>query len=141
METLYHTLAPYKSRGEKAIADCLTRAGVQFEYEKPLLIPNRDRLRLWYPDFSLPKESVLIEYFGLEGDPDYDKGIVKKLSAYRENHLDVIDIYPNDLHEANWGANLLNRVDRILEYRLKDFRHRVRNNQTGYMASGGYRDL
>jgi hypothetical protein len=68
-----------KSNGEKAIAEILKKYNIDFVYEHPLLIKetkenDTEKLRIWYPDFWLPKYSIIIEYFGMVGNPDYDKG-------------------------------------------------------------------
>ncbi|MDK2410267.1 UvrD-helicase domain-containing protein [Aphanizomenon sp. PH219] len=61
----------YKSFGEKLIADFLFEHGIKYKYER----------NFWWnginyrPDFTIltgEKEGIVIEYFGLEGDPDYD---------------------------------------------------------------------
>lgn len=61
----------YKSFGEKLIADFLFEHGIKYKYER----------NFWWnginyrPDFTIltgEKQGIVIEYFGLEGDPDYD---------------------------------------------------------------------
>ena len=74
----------YKSRGERAIAEILTKYNLVFVYEHPLLIKEQkendsEKLRIWYPDFWLPKYSIVIEFFGMEGDKNYDEGKRAKL--------------------------------------------------------------
>src|SRR3989338_11233759 len=91
-----------KSQGEKAIADILTKYNIDFEYEYPLLIREKkendgEKLRIWYPDFWLPKYSIIIEYFGMEGNEGYDKMKKAKWEAYKRLHLDCIPVYPKTL--------------------------------------------
>ena len=64
----------YKSKGERQIADMLQRYRLDFVYEPGLLIYDREphQPRIWYPDFGLPQYSVYVEYFGMEGDSQYD---------------------------------------------------------------------
>jgi len=58
-----------KSAGEKLIANVLFENGIEYRYE-----PNRRWNEVNYrPDFTLPRYSIAIEYFGLSGDPDYDE--------------------------------------------------------------------
>ncbi|WP_254449586.1 UvrD-helicase domain-containing protein [Anabaena sp. UHCC 0253] len=61
----------YKSFGEKLIADFLFEHNIPYKYER----------NFWWnginyrPDFTIltgEKQGIVIEYFGLEGDPDYD---------------------------------------------------------------------
>ncbi|MBW4451041.1 MAG: UvrD-helicase domain-containing protein [Spirirestis rafaelensis WJT71-NPBG6] len=61
----------YKSFGEKVIANFLLEHNIQYKYER----------NFWWnginyrPDFTIvtgENQGIVIEYFGLEGDPDYD---------------------------------------------------------------------
>ena len=61
----------YKSFGEKLIANFLFEHNIKYKYER----------NFWWnginyrPDFTIltgEKQGIVIEYFGLEGDPDYD---------------------------------------------------------------------
>ncbi|WP_063823493.1 UvrD-helicase domain-containing protein [Cylindrospermum stagnale] len=61
----------YKSFGEKLIANFLFEHNIKYKYE----------CNFWWnginyrPDFTIftgEKQGIVIEYFGLEGDPDYD---------------------------------------------------------------------
>ena len=58
----------YKSFGEKLIADFLFEHNIPYKYER----------NFWWnginyrPDFTIEQKNIVIEYFGLEGDPDYD---------------------------------------------------------------------
>jgi hypothetical protein len=46
----------------------------------------------WYPDFHLPEFETYIEYYGLAGKQDYDKGIKTKEAVYSKMGLDVISV-------------------------------------------------
>jgi hypothetical protein len=39
----------------------------------------------------------LIEYFGLQGDPDYDRKTRQKQNLCRKHNVRLISIYPADL--------------------------------------------
>ncbi len=64
-----------KSFGEKIIADFLFEHDVSYKYERNHWWGERN----YKPDFTIftspsnPNTGVIIEYFGLVGDPDYDK--------------------------------------------------------------------
>ncbi len=61
-----------KSFGEKVIANTLFEYGVEYYYESNF--PSGDGN--YRPDFNIPDGAgggVIIEYFGLEGDADYDE--------------------------------------------------------------------
>ncbi|RYD70106.1 MAG: hypothetical protein EOP84_27250, partial [Verrucomicrobiaceae bacterium] len=61
-----------KSRGEKIIADFLFEHGVPYRYEQSHYWNGTN----YRPDFTIPGATdagVVIEYFGLENDSDYDE--------------------------------------------------------------------
>lgn len=57
-----------KSFGEKTIANALFEHGVEYRYERSHSWNGVN----YRPDFSLHRAQVVIEYFGLAGDADYD---------------------------------------------------------------------
>ncbi len=71
-----------KSYGEKVIADFLFEHDVAYKYER-----NHWWGEINYrPDFTIfltAKSGVIIEYFGLEGDPDYDEMTAEKRNYWR----------------------------------------------------------
>lgn len=88
----------YKSRGEKVIADFL------FEHD----IPYRYELNHWWdsmnyrPDFTLEDHKTVIEFFGLEGDPDYDKKSDAKRAHWHNNkEWSFVELSPNDLWDTH----------------------------------------
>jgi hypothetical protein len=115
--------APYKSWGESRIAGLLDQYGLPFIYEKPTAVIDSGQVRIWYPDFTLPY-GILIEYFGITGDPQYDLRTQHKLRVYDSNQFDVLPVYRNDLGRE-YDAALLRRIDRTLENRLAGYRSAV----------------
>tara|TARA_E500000305_G_scaffold111344_2_gene122885 strand:- start:12116 stop:14344 length:2229 start_codon:yes stop_codon:yes gene_type:complete len=63
-----------KSFGEKVIANFLFEHDVRYGYERNHWWGERN----YKPDFSLTGRKVVIEYFGMEGDPDYDQETAAK---------------------------------------------------------------
>lgn len=104
----------FKSRGERNIAYFLEDNNIKYHYEQGVLVESGDqKLRIWYPDFYLPEFGMYIEYYGIVGDPDYDKGIKVKESAYSRMGLDVVPVYP-DMFAKNWKKYLIDKIaDRI----------------------------
>jgi len=89
-----------KSHGEKLIANALFEHGLDYAYER-----NRRWNGVNYrPDFtlSLPDGGgVVIEYFGMTGDPDYDEQAEAKREYWATQvgwHL--LEYYPQDLAES-----------------------------------------
>ena len=51
------------------------------------------------PDFTAitPKGNVYIEFWGLEGQPDYDSRRKEKIKLYEKNELELINVSPEHL--------------------------------------------
>ena len=118
LERDYATLGgrKYRSKGEKRIAEFLEEQGISFDYEPPIFIKDDGGLlRIWYPDFKLGGEKVLLEYLGMKGDANYDEGVKKKKDVYRENGYKVITVSPEVFKTRNWKSKLLDIIKEGLE--------------------------
>lgn len=122
----------YRSRAERLIAGLLDQYGLPFIYEKPTAVTDHGQVRIWYPDFTL-SYGLLIEYFGIHGDSDYNRRTQHKLNVYRENQFDVLPLYPSDL-SCGWQSHLLSRIDGVLETRVADYRASISVHR-GYGAA------
>jgi len=116
----YEVERGYKSVGEAIIGETLQRQGVDFTYEKQLLVEDQrpgdtEKARLWYPDFSLNDLGIVIEYIGSD-DQDYLKGIEKKTQTYEKMGLKVIKIYGKDVFEIGRDGK---------PHKRKDFEHNL----------------
>ncbi len=69
-----------KSFGEKAIANFLFEHDIAYQYERNHWWEGRN----YRPDFTIQQHRVVIEYFGLAGDPDYDRDSRDKRRYWRE---------------------------------------------------------
>lgn len=118
----------YKSEGERRIAEFLEEARIDFVYEKPILIEDKGKQRIWYPDFWLPDYSIIIEYFGVVGEEAYDLAIKHKMKVYAQNHLNVIPVYPQTF-EADWKDYVLRSIRKTLVHRVIDFEGKDREYQ------------
>jgi len=80
------------SLGEKTIDDILFNMGLRHERE-----PS-------YPESALRADfkvgDILIEYFGLAGNPEYDEKTKMKLELARRHHVRLLSIYPRDLADG-----------------------------------------
>lgn len=77
----------YKSGGEKIIADFLFEHDIPFKYEKNFWWSGIN----YHPDFTILKEvksrqGIVIEYFGLEGDPNYDEQSAQKRRYWQDQY-------------------------------------------------------
>ncbi|MCC6750658.1 MAG: UvrD-helicase domain-containing protein [Deltaproteobacteria bacterium] len=93
-----------KSYGEKAIANFLVEHDVNYRYEAA----HRWEERVYRPDFThyaKPAGGVIVEYFGIKGDPDYDKERDQKRaywSAKPEWHL--VEVTPTEVRRDDFGT-------------------------------------
>lgn len=86
-----------KSHGEKLIADFLFEHDVPYKYER----------NYWWngvnyrPDFTVflsPESGLIVEYFGLRGNPDYDELTEDKRKYWQHNHSwKLVEITPSDV--------------------------------------------
>lgn len=118
----------YKSAGEGKIAYFLNRNNIRYQYE-PAVLVNTDhgKKRIWYPDFYLPDFGSYIEYYGLVGNRNYDRGVKVKEVVYSKAGLHVIPIYPWMLND-NWQRYIIKelRIHNFRQYRqLKSKRYWV----------------
>lgn len=87
-----------KSYGEKLITDFLFEHGIAYKYEHNHWWGNIN----YRPDFTIfrtSKSGLIIEYFGLLGDPDYDEMSDKKRRHWKEKEPDwtLIEFTPSDI--------------------------------------------
>ena len=96
-----------QSQGEKMIADFLFTNQVDFDYDKVITLKgNEDNVEgyktSWIrPDFFLTEFDVIIEYWGLKGDCDYDTKMDIKKRLYKESGKRFISIIPENLKELD----------------------------------------
>jgi DNA helicase-4 len=93
-----------KSYGEKLIADFLFEHDIAYKYER-----NHwwDEVN-YRPDFTIfktPKSGLIIEYFGLSGDPDYDEMSREKRTYWsRKRDWKLIEFSPRDIASGDEEA-------------------------------------
>lgn len=88
-----------KSHGEKIIANFLFEHGVHYNYEENHWWCGRN----YRPDFTIKEEvnpRIVIEYFGLVGDPDYDeKSADKRQYWLSRGDWRLLEFSPRDFRE------------------------------------------
>jgi len=97
---------------EKKVADYLKELGLWWNYEFPVFVyDEKERPRVWAPDFYIPKLGMYIEVCGSEKfDYKYRKDI------YDKNGYNVIFIHLYK-QEEKWKSYLLKRLKEIEEER------------------------
>lgn len=103
-----------KSYGEKLIADFLFEHDIDYKYER-----NHYWSGINYrPDFTLfatAKSGVIIEYFGLKGDQDYDESSQQKQQYWaKKKNWHLLTFSPNDITSQGNQA-FLNILKKHLE--------------------------
>ena len=110
----------FKSEGERRIAYFLDTNSIRYQYESGILVQSAEKKpRIWYPDFYLPQFGAYIEYYGLAGQPNYDKGIKAKQSVYCKMGLDVTSVYPWMFSE-NWQGYIMRDLKRTTKRRYRN---------------------
>jgi len=112
--------AVYKSRAEVQIARLFEREGIAFRYEHPLAVVDRGRLRVWYPDFTLPEYGMIVEYFGMSGDPGYRDRMEHKMRVYRQSGIEGVFLTEESL-TGPWAERILGKIEGVLHRRLDQF--------------------
>jgi len=113
----------YRSWGEEQIARLLERNGISCQYEYPTAVIDRGKVRLYYPDFRLPELGIVIEYFGVNGNPDYDNRTEHKINVYKQAGIEGLFLTRDSLR-GDWPAKIMGQIEDILQRRLDEFRRR-----------------
>ena len=112
-----------KSFGEKAIANALFEHEVEYRYERNFRWNGVN----YRPDFTIPtgsKGGVVIEYFGLEGDADYDAMSQQKRRFWSErNRWTFLEFSPRDLTGAGVDGFVRGLLEKLQEAGVP-WRHR-----------------
>ena len=90
----------FKSTGEKLIADFLFENSVEYLYERNFWWGGQN----YKPDFTILNSSnsgTVIEYFGLSGNPSYDRQKVEKQKFWSQKpEWSLVSLYPYDLAQG-----------------------------------------
>ena len=133
----------FKSAGERKIAYFLNNNLIDYRYEAGVLVnTTRKQPRIWYPDFYLPEFKSYVEYFGVQNDPAYVKGIKFKESAYRRMGINVIAMYPW-MFKENWHGYLMRGLKRNTQHNYRRLMSKPYWSQNGitkqkYSKDRGY---
>ena len=101
----------------------LDRNGVEYFYEYPLAVMDEGKLKIYYPDFTLPGNGLIIEYFGMKGNADYDRQKCHKIAVYRKAGIDGLFLL-DDCFKGDWPSRIMGQVERVLAGRVERFCNR-----------------
>jgi DNA helicase-4 len=135
-----------KSFGERLIANTLFEHDIEYKYERNYRWNGVN----YKPDFTIllpDRRGVVIEYFGLKGDPDYDLMSQQKRQFWAQrNGWTLLEFSPSDIASRGMGGFnvlLLERLQQVsvTGHRLSEeelwerIRHRAIDKFTGAMRS------
>lgn len=106
----------FRSKSELIISERLIKAGIIYEYEKPIKLGNSTR----YPDFTIENDYGDIYYWehcGLMNNKDYKKRWKKKLQLYKANGIIPIEDGGNLIiteEDGSKGIDIL-QIDKFIE--------------------------
>ena len=90
------------TRAEKEVANYLKDMGVYWEYEQPVFVRDeRDRPRVWTPDFYLPELPLYVEVCGEDRKGSYNY----RREIYFKNSIDVAFVKTFESKDK-WKAHL-----------------------------------
>lgn len=117
-----HHKNQFRSDGESLIAEFLASEHIHFVHEYPIaLIDEQNQIRLWYPDFWLPRLNIIIEYLGMKGKPDYEKSVRRKTKLFRYLKIDFILITPNRLTKPDWKHYITRKILEIMDRKDSEY--------------------
>lgn len=82
------------SKGEQRIANWLHAQGIAYRYE-PEMAGGLT------PDFHIEGTDVVIEYWGMSGEPGYEERMLEKMEIYEDHGLDVVGLFPTHVDEMD----------------------------------------
>ncbi len=106
LEKKLNGYSPYKSKGERKVAEVLDSLNLDYTYEPRVLVEEKntgdtEKARLWYPDFFVKNLGIIIEYVGMPENKEYMKGIERKRETYERMGLKVVYINKDDIFEKD----------------------------------------
>lgn len=91
-----------KSSGEQAIANFLFENNVSYRYEAPVSWDGKGAI--YKPDFLIftgSSSALVVEYFGLAGQPAYDEKTEEKIRWFEtRSNYSLLKLYPDDLRRG-----------------------------------------
>jgi len=87
-----------RSEGERTIDDILYNENIVHTYQKKVLeITERTVTADWFIPVVKKSIGIYIEFWGMDGNDDYDENQKEKQELYTKHQLKLIEIFPDDL--------------------------------------------
>jgi hypothetical protein len=83
-------------------------------------VRDKGFVKIWYPDFTLPDYSAVIEYFGVAGDHAYDRQMEHKMQVYKQAGIEGIYLVESSF-SGDWQEQIFERIKDSLERKTEKF--------------------
>lgn len=101
-------------KSEKEVADYLQKLNIWWNFEQPIYVSDdKERPRVWTPDFYLPELGIYIEVCGSK-DFDYEY----RESIYKKNKIPIIFIHKYKTKEE-WQKFLRKSIEELHQKRWR----------------------
>jgi len=120
----------FKSAAEVQLARFLERNNIAYLYEYPLAVIDRGKVRVWYADFRLPDYGLVIEYFGVNGNSEYDERTRHKIEVYKQAGVEGLFL-TKESFKGDWPGRILGQIEGILKNRIDEFYNRRCRSRRG----------
>lgn len=101
------------SFAEKEVANYLQEIGLWWMYEQAIyVLDEKERPRVWTPDFYLPELGIYIEVCGADRKESYEY----RAEIYKKNRIPIIFIHQFK-EEKNWKGYLRDKMNEIHNFR------------------------
>lgn len=99
------------SNAELMVCRFIQQFSLWWDYEQPVyILDDKNRPRVWTPDFYLPDLGIYIEVVGDAENPNYSW----RESIYKKNHIPIVFVAP---YQFNYWQEYL--IDKIMETHQK----------------------
>jgi hypothetical protein len=141
----------YRSTSEKIIAKIFEKYGINFDYERKLLVEEEgSKEKVIHPDFYLTDYGIILEFVGMPDNKDYMKVIEWKTNIYEQMGYKVLYVYLDEMWEKTEGGykvkeefegNLIEKINGEIQigyadhFRRFDFYPVIEHNQKSYRSN------
>lgn len=114
----YRTVFDDMSKAEKEMALFLNSIGLWWDYESAVyILDDKERPRVWTPDFYVPALGIYIEVVGDGENPNYSW----RQEIYAKNKVPIIFIAPYQNYA--WKEEVLNDIEVIHQMRWETIKN------------------
>jgi hypothetical protein len=106
-----HSVYENMSSAELAVCEYISEMGLWWQYEQPVFVyDDKQRPRVWTPDFYIPELGIYIEVVGNRYNPNYSF----RDKVYRGNRIPIIFLH---IQAEDWKEVLIKGMQAIHAHR------------------------